>query len=396
MALRVLLVCPDMHPREGGPPRVVSGSAVALAAEGLHVEIAALGEPQDEPATRASWPELAKAGVVLHRFPRGWPRVIGRSHAFNRFVSANAHRFDLVHVHCVWETSLADAAAIFIRAGKPVLLSPHGMLDRVQLRRSALKKGFARRFMGTGAMLRGAAAILYGTAEEADETVALKLPARVVIMPNGVEPFMLDDAAHTRKQLVGRFPMVAQWRRTVLFFSRLHPKKGLDMLVKAFGRIVPEFPDAGLIIAGIAQDQAYERKIADLIATLAPTNIFMTTELVGPAAREVFALADIFSLPSHQEGFSIAIIEAASAGLPLLVTDRCHMAEIEADGAGVVVPATVEGLEAGLRHLLAFAPDALAAMGRKSASLLAARYTWSRIAARLVGVYGAVIGEKGC
>jgi len=393
MTMRVLIVCPAMDIREGGPPRVVNGSSAALAKAGCKVEVATMGDPCEVDIIRGAWPEMGELDIPIHIFPRGFPRHIGRSPALNEFVSSNLDRFDLLHIHCVWETGLADAAAIFRRAGKPVLVSPHGMLDHWQLRQSRVKKRIARMFFGTGAMLKHADVMLYGTQEEADEASALRLTGQVVLMPNGATPFHVTDPSVARKALREEFPVLRDWERTILFFSRLHRKKGLDLLVEAFGRVHRDFPGVGLFAAAIEQDLEYETQVRAQIAALGDAPVLLTTAMSGPSARIVFMVSDIFVLPSHQEGFSIAIVEAASAGLPQLITDACHMQEIADEEAGVVVPATVDGLEEGLRRMLSLDAATLAEMGRRGAEIIAVRYNWANVAHRLIAVYDAAVGQ---
>ncbi len=387
MTLRVLLVIPGMHPKDGGPPRVVSGSALALAREGVSVEIATTGLLEEEAATRAAWPELAAAGIPLHIFPRTGPWAIGISPGLEAFARQRAGDFDILHIHCIWENALARAARAFHAAGKPYCVSAHGMLDRWQVRRSKAKKWVARTVFGIGRMLRDADAILYGSREEAGEGADLRLPGQSLVMPNGIilPTAPADDSV--RQSLLERFPALRDASRTVLFFSRLHPKKGLDLLVDAFGRVKADFPGAALFAVAIPQDAAHEADVKARIAALQPANIILTTELVGPLAKGVFAVADIFCLPSHQEGFSIAITEAAGAGMAMLITDKCHMPEIAESGAGLVVPDTVDGLEAGLRHMLALDPSQLRDMGRNAATLVAENYTWERVALKLIAAY---------
>lgn len=384
---RVLLVCPAMHPRNGGPPRVVNGSAIALAKQGVLVEIATTESADSIAATHEAWPDLVKHGVKMHIFPRAAPQRLGRSPALNRMVADNLERFDLLHVHCVWEKALADAAALFRAARKPVFVSPHGMLDRWQMAQSTLIKQIALRFFGTGAMLKGADALLFGTQDEADEARPLNLPGPVVRMPNGVSPVDLGDPAAAREAILQRFPTLRRWKRTVLFFSRLHHKKGLDMLVEAFSRVHRDFPDAGIFAAAIAQDESYAMALHARIEELQPINILLTTELEGSGARAVFAASDVFCLPSHQEGFSIAIIEALAAGLPVLITDQCHMQELDPHQVGFVVPATIDGLERGLRQILSLDADEMAAMGSRADTLVKKHYTWDRVAERLSSAY---------
>lgn len=376
-----------MHPREGGPPRVVNGSALALARAGVAVEIATIGQPEEDAETHAHWSGLAAAGIPLHIHKRDFPQVIGRSAALNRFLRDEGDRFDLIHVHCVWETCLADGAAIFRRRGKPSLISAHGMLDRWQLQRSALKKALAQRFLGTGALLRKANALIYGTQDEADEAAPLALPGRAVVIANGVDPDGADPTGEDRERFLARVPEIRGWRRTVLFFSRLHPKKGLDLLVEAFGRVHGDFPGAGLLAAVIPQDEEYGAAVRKRIAELQPANIVLASETSGFDPRQVFAATDIFCLPSHQEGFSMAILQAATAGLPQLITDKCHLPELEQAGAGLVVPDTIDGIERGLRQLLAMDDAALVEMGRRGRQFVIDNYTWDRIAERLIAAY---------
>jgi len=400
MTMRVLIVLSGMHFWRGGPPRVVSGSAVALAHAGCEVEVATMeelatnGDVREIDVIRGAWPEMAEQQIPLHIFPRGFPRQIGRSRELSEFVESNLDRFDLLHVHGVWETGLADAATIFRKAGKPVLVSPHGMLVRWELRQSRVKKRIARMFFGTGAMLKHADTLLYGTQEEADEAATLRLVGRVALVPNGATPLHIDNPSAARQALLEKFPALRDWKRTILYFSRLHHKKGLDLLVEAFGRVHREFPGVGLFAAAIEQDLEFEARVRAQIAALGDAPIFLTTEMAGPSARIVFTVADIFSLPSHQEGFSIALLEAASAGIALLITDTCHMQEVADEGAGVVVPVTVDGLEEGLRRLLSLDDAALAEMGRRAADVIAARYTWESVAVCLIAVYDAAVADR--
>jgi glycosyltransferase involved in cell wall biosynthesis len=394
MTVRVLVVTPTMDFRWGGPPRVVAGSSVALAQAGCQVEVATTGDAGDIDVLREAWPEMAELQIPVHVFPRGFPRMIGRSRELREFVKSNLDRFDLLHVHCVWETGLADAATIFRKAGKPVLVSAHGMLVPGWLRRSRVKKWIARTFFGTGAMLNRADVMLYGTQEELDLSSALRLAGRAELMPNGVTPFHIADASAAREAVLERFPAMRDWKRTILYFSRVHHKKGLDLLVEAFARVYRDFPGSGLFAAALEQELDYEKRVRAQIAAVGDAPILLTTEMFGPSARIVFTVADIYSLPSYDEGFSMSLVEAASAGLPLLITTGCHMPEVADDGAGVVVPVTVDGLEEGLRRLLSLDDVALAEMGRRAAEVTAARYTWESVAARLIAVYEAAVADK--
>ncbi len=394
MTLRVLIVLSTMHFRNGGPPRVVNGSSVALARAGCKVEVATMDDVGEADVIRGSWPEMAELQIPIHIFPRGFPRLIGRSSGLSEFVKSNLDRFDLLHVHGVWHTGLANAARIFRKAGKPVLVSAHGMLVRWELRQSRVKKRIARTFFGTGALLNRSDAVVFGTQEEADEASPLRLASPVVLVPNGATPLHIPDERAASEVVLEKYPAMRDWKRRILYFSRLHHKKGLHLLVEAFGRVYRDFPGVGLFAAAIEQDLEYETRVRAQIAALGDAPILLTTAMSGPSARIVFTVADIFALPSHEEGFSMAIIEAASDGLPMLITDACHMQEVADEGAGVVVPVTVDGLEEGLRRILSLDDAALAEMGRRAAAIIGVRYTWESVAARLIEVYDAAVADK--
>src|ERR1700736_3062512 len=147
--MRVLEVVVEMHPRVGGPPRVVVGHALQLKTRGIDVEITCLARRGEEHEVRDAWPELKSAGVPLHVFDYSAPEAIGRSAELEVFVGRRLADFDVMHAHGVWEHSLAAAAHPFFAAGKPYVISPHGMLDRWSRQRSAWKKWLVRQFLGT-------------------------------------------------------------------------------------------------------------------------------------------------------------------------------------------------------------------------------------------------------
>ncbi len=391
--MQILQLVRDMHPRAGGPPRVVIGSSIALAARGHGVTIAAIGTADDERAVHAAWAELAQAGVTLRLFEASRPAFLGASRSLTRAMRADVGGFDVLHMHGVWDGCLIAAARAARRGGRPYFISPHGMLDRWSMARSAAKKKALLALGGGNGFLAGAAGMIFGTADEAAEADRIAPNVARITVPNGVDARMVaprDASAASRLQL--EIPATRGWSRTILFYSRLHPKKNVDGLIAAFARVVDAFPGTGLLIAGITDDAAYETQIRAAAAEPAVADrIVVTTALTGPDSRYVLDAVDVFALPSHQEGFSIAIIEAMARGLPVLISDRCHMPEIAEMGAGEVVPATQDGLVAGLRALLSRDGDALRGAGERGARLVAENFTWPSVATRLETIYAAAL-----
>ncbi|WP_404371413.1 glycosyltransferase [Sphingomonas sp. MMS24-J45] len=375
--LRIALFTPDLRPSAGGPPRVVLGSAQALVARGHTVTIFTL-------AVAA----LASPGVEICCFPADRPARIGRSRAMRQAAQRRIADFDALHVHAIWEAGAADLAAVFRAAGKPVIVSAHGMLDRWSMAQSRLNKAVALR-LWTGSLLSRATAIVFATDEEAAEASALHPKTPRAIVANGIDIAATEAAVEAGLDGVrSKVPGLSIWPRTIVYLSRLHPKKGVDQLVEARLALDARFDDVGLLIAGIPQDdgllQAMRSRIAE---SPLRDRITLTTDLIGPVAIGALGAAHLFVLPSHQEGFSIAILEAMAAGLPVLITDKCHLPEIEAWEAGAVVPDTVDGVKAGLERLLSLPAATLANMGEKARNAVERHYGWPVIAGQLEALY---------
>lgn len=393
--MNILLATQSMSASTGGPPRVVAGSAAALARQGARVTIAALSEPDVTPEiVLRTFPELATQAIAVRLFPRGFPGLLGRSPAMRTFFQPVIGGFDAVHVHGVWEGCLAELHGLASEAGLPFFVSAHGMLDRWSVSQSRWKKKLALKWLNTGTMLRGADAIIYGTEDERTEGREF-VSTNSLVVPNGIHAVQLHrDMLPEAGPLLVAHPQLSSWKRTILYFSRVHPKKGLDLLLEAFLALSPDFPEAGLLIAGIAEDGAYEHQIRVRIAGSGlDDRVVFTTRLVGPPARAVFRKTDIFALPSHQEGFSMAVLEAMALGLPVLITDRCHLPQVESEWtAGLVVPDNLEGITRGLARLMRLSPEELGKMGERGRAAIFENYDWDAIARRLAVIYGRSAG----
>ena len=380
--MHVLMLTGDLAATAGGPPQVMLETARALARIGVRVTLMALG-PRTAPD-----PSFAGLPVAIERFAPSGPARLKKSAALRQALRGRIAEFDALHVHGIWEGCLGDAAAIFRRAGKPVFVSAHGMLDPWSLRQSRGRKAVALALTATGTMLAKASAVVFGTTEESAAARHPGDPPHAVV-PNGIDLGALDAAiGGDDADLLARAPLLARPGRTILYFSRIHPKKGLDLLVAAFIALAGKHPEARLLVVGIPQDEAYAAANHTRIeaASLAARAAFVT-DLVGPAAKPALRHAAIFALPSHQEGFSIALLEALGAGVPVLITDQCHFPEVADEDAGRVVSDDAAGLADGLGVLLALDDAGLAEMGARGQAMIARDYALDRIAERLLALY---------
>lgn len=398
--MRVLLVIDGMHPRDGGPPAVVSGSSIALRAQGFDVAVLTSLRPGDERDVRTTWQGMIASGVeLLFCDPVDLRQLLGlgkRSTVMQEAIDGA----DVVHLHGFWTPALIQAARMARTAGKPYFISTHGLLDHRAMKSSWpkwAKKRLAVELFDFASIFNGASGVIFGSETEAGESWQPSAAMRKIFIPNGVDATVgLEHviSPEARQRLASAAPPFEQWQRKLLFFSRIHPKKGVDMLVQAFNAVVSDYPGTGLLIAGLPEDAQYQAEVARLVdACPMPDNIVLTTQLTGPGSHFLYSACDIFVLPSHAEGFSVALTEALAHGKPSLITRYCHMPQVETEGAGVVVDPTPASIEAGLRKLLSLSAEQLTAMGKNARGLFERRYTWDRVAQQLGAAYSAALDE---
>ena len=291
--MHVLMLTGDLAATSGGPPQVMFETARALARSGVRVTLMALAPASG--ANAASDPWFEPLPVAIERFAPSGPAKLKKSFALREALQRRVGEFDVLHVHGVWEGCLSDAAAIFRRAGKPVFVSAHGMLDSWSLRQSRWRKRLAMALTGTGTMLARASAIVFATADEAGQARHPGAP-RHAIVPNGIDLDALATlVAGDVQPLLDRAPLLASPGRTILYFSRIHPKKGLDLLAEAFIALANRHPQARLLVVGIPQDERYAAEIvARLDAAGLGERACFVTDLFGPSAKPALAMASLF------------------------------------------------------------------------------------------------------
>lgn len=386
--MRLLLAISGLDPRDGGPPRVVVGSAIGLAHLGHEVTVISLVDPGAEKAISGFIRPAEEAGVkFVFVNPVGILSTWFPTRDGNLVEAMEAA--DVVHCHGVWSPFLLAVGCLAKARRKPYFVSSHGLFSPWSMRKSRLKKRLATLLLGVGRYCTAAQGVIFGTRGEYDVSRVPGGRIRPLFVPNGVDEHagLRPVSAGDRALLRDAAPAVGNWKRTILFFARIHPKKGLDLLVEGFAEVAHRFPGTGLLIAGIRQDESFQRRIEQQIGQAAEVPIVLTTQLVGEKSQFLYAYADIFVLPSHEEGFSMALLEALAHGCPSLSTTLCHLPEIEGEGAGVVVEPTATDIGKGLARLLQQDDAELAAMGARARLLFEARFTWARVAQQLAAQY---------
>ena len=295
---------------------------------------------------------------------------------------------DGVHIHGIWEAGTSIAAVAARSLGKPYVLSAHGMLEPWALAQKRVKK-LVYRFLVERSNVAGAACLHALTRREAEQFKRFGARSPIAIVPNAVE----CPADATGELFLDRYP-VLNGKRIVLFLARLHPKKGLDLLLSAWASMSARFPGAHLVIAG-PDSEGTEARLRGVVATShLEDSVLFTGMLRGAMKWSALAAAEAFILPSSSEGLSVGVLEAMGMGLPVLITHACNMPEVASHCAGWVVEPTLEQVRGALEKLLRNTPETSRSIGRCGAMLVQSRYSWPVVAQQMAEVYDWVLGGR--
>jgi glycosyltransferase involved in cell wall biosynthesis len=379
--VRVLHVIQTLDPAVGGPPYVAICLAAAQTQLGNEVHLAYYRD-SDPAEFSAAYSRIPNVHQVRHHSmtpPGRWERLtaLGAGKEMRSILPT----FDVVHLHEMWHPLLWRSANTARKLGVPYAITPHGMLDPWCLQQKSWKKRLALA-LGWRHVLDRAAFVHVLNADEGRLLERLRLTGRVESIPNGVDVDELGSvAAEDFFQTACGFP----GDRTVLFLGRLHHKKGLDYLGAAFEILHRRLPDVHLVVAG--PDAGAQRPFLRQIARSGlDARVHLVGPLYGDRKRAALCSAACFCLPSRQEGFSIAILEAMACRIPVIVSDPCHFPEVAECGAGYVVALDPDKIATALQDVLENRA-ARQRMGDAGFQLVLSRYTWPKIAEQCIRAY---------
>jgi glycosyltransferase involved in cell wall biosynthesis len=286
-----------------------------------------------------------------------------------------------LHIHGLWEHSTSLAARTAQAENKPYIISAHGMLERWALSNKRLKKAiYAALF--ERANLRGAACLHALTEAEAHDYRRFGLSNPVAVIPNGVQL----PAAVSPQLFLERFPEL-QGKRLVLFLSRIHFKKGLDILCQAWAQVSRQWPDAHLVLAGPDFENT-RVSVEKLISSLGISpRVTFTGMLGGDLKWSGLSAAECLVLPSYSEGLSVSVLEAMGMGLPVIITRQCNLPEVASHDCGWVIEPETGPLAAALDELLRTPAPRVSEIAANGRQLVARRYSWAGIGERMSAVY---------
>ena len=374
--MKILHVCSSLDPRGGGVAEAVRQFAVALVRAGHHTEVATVDPPG------AEW--LREFPFAVHALgpSRG---SFQYAPSLGEWLRRQRDEFDCVLSHGLWQYHGFAAWRAWREARGKRFVFAHGMLD------PWFKRAYPRKHLkkwlywpwAENRLLRSARAVFFTCEEErrlARESFWL-YRTNEAICPLGIEE-PPSDAEALARSFHERYP---RWRgkRVILFLGRIAPKKGCDLLLRAFEKLAGAHPDAVLLMAGPG-DPEYIDELKALVPT-AGSAVHWPGMLAGAAKWSALYAAEAFILVSHQENFGIAAVEALACGKPVLISDKVNIwREIVEDRAGFVAPDTFEGAETLLGGWLALSATDRASAGERARQCFEKRFEIDRAAALLV------------
>lgn len=364
----------------------------ALQEKGIDVAIATT--EADLNGSRPQWgTPISYKGVSTILFPARWDSSFKYSRPFAIWLQENVTSFDLVHIHAVFNHACIAAARACRRNNVPYVVRPLGSLDPWSMSQKALRKALFWQLVGKR-MLHGAAAVHYTALAEQQATEASLGLNHGTVVPLGVDS-LIEDPAKDSQSLSSEMSGV-EGHPYVLVLSRLHPKKGLEVLLDAFLFLIrkKEFGSWRLVLAGDGPSEHVAKLRAKVESYDAGSQVLFPGWLNGEQKNAALRQASLLALPSYQENFGLCVIEALACGVPVLISPHVNLApDIQAAGAGWITAVEDEAIKEALADALDSRTER---MKRGLAGYeLSKKFIWSAVAGALVSLYSQILLERG-
>ena len=381
--MKIVQYMSRMKLEDGGVVRAVLDLCGALAARGHDVTLLAC-DSSDVPLT---W----------HSGGDGLPRVHtvqGRSGPLPRLTqpaTLDAQRIiqqaDVLHLHVPWDPICIQLGRIARQAGVPYLVGIHGMLDDWSMKQKSLKKRLYLAIKGRR-FLEQAAAVHCTAQAEREQSEKWYPKGRPVVLPLifDLEEYIdLPGPQLARQAFASVIPSTDE--PVLLFLSRLHPKKQVDLLIEAAGELRRRGVSFKLLIAGTG-DEPYEAQLRQLVKERALTEqIAFVGFVTGKEKVSLYQAAHLFVLPTHQENWGFVLLESLACGTPVITTKGVDIwPELESTGGAVIADASPDAIADAIVALLSDDPRRQS-MGVKGRDWVLRNLTVERVLDRYEQLY---------
>ncbi|HWD91562.1 MAG TPA: glycosyltransferase [Verrucomicrobiae bacterium] len=355
----------------------LQGGGLGSSAMALHGQLRANGEHSLLCSTRGGCVPEAAPGVL--EYSRVKPDFVYFSPAMREEGTRLVRDADIIHGHGLYVGTNFIFGREARRQSKPLVYHTHGFFEPYILGRSRWKKRLAH-WLFEDANIRHVRLWRALTGKEADQIRACGYTAPIVVAPNGLNLDYYRPAESLPEPIQTSLAMLpAKQKKRLLFLGRIHPKKGLDLLLPAWAGLKRRHEEWELIIAG-PDEQSYGQTVRALARSLGiEDKVLFVGTVTGKAKLALLHSADLFILPSYSEGMPMSLLEAMACGIPVLATRMCNIPDIGLSGAGWDCDARWDSLAEVLGNALESTPSELRERGAKGRRLVEAKYSWPSI-----------------
>jgi poly(glycerol-phosphate) alpha-glucosyltransferase len=377
--MRHLHFTQSLEPLQGGG---LGSSAIAL-----HSHMEEAGIRSLLAATYGAARQQTRPGILEYR--RVGPDYLYYSPDMLEQAPALVRDSDVTHGHGLYVGPNLIFGREARRQRKALVYHVHGMFEPYILRRSRWKKRLVHKLFEDRNIddVRFWRAL---TAVEADQIAATGARRPIVVIPNGLD--VADFARPADGERPIRTPLVERLTRRsrrLLFLGRIHPKKGLLLLLPAWARILPQAREWELVIAG-PDEGGHLQEVRACVANLGIGDRVIFTGLVqGDEKVRLLHSADLFVLPSYSEGLPMSVLEALACEVPVIATRESNVGDLLAEGAGWQCSAQVDSLAEALGQAVLAAESERADRGSAGRRIIEARYAWPAVVKELERACGA-------
>jgi glycosyltransferase involved in cell wall biosynthesis len=387
--MKILIVIPYLSFTYGGTTKSVKELAGELGKQGIKIDLVTTNADGNKTLGVPLLEWIDQATYRVQYFPCWHRGDLIFSLSLISWLTKHLKDYDLVHTNTVFAPLISMTHWLCFWQKVPYVVTPHGMLEPWALNYKSAKKQFYYQWIEKP-VLSQANAIQTLAPSESENIRKLGLN-QTFIIPNGIHRQELEYLP-SLEAFYQTFPET-QNKHLILFLGRIDPKKGLDLLAPAFGKLHQNFPETHLVIAGpdhIGYLPTVRKYLEQAECLQAVT---FTGMLTGELKFSALAAASLYVAPSYSEGFSMSILEGMASGLPTIITKNCNFPEAGQAQAAYIIEATVTDLTQTLINCLS-EPIEANKMGDRAQEFIFEHYTWDKIASKLIEVYTYIFKES--
>lgn len=374
--MKILHTISGLSITSGGPSLSVYLLVKELREQGIDAEILCFDteDSKDNLISREDFIKTIKAPSSIK---------LGYSKIFLKFLQDNAI-YDIYHGHGLWQMPVHFMAKEAKKKNKPYIITPRGMLEPWALNNGKWKKMLSL-FLYQHKDLAKANCIHSTSKMEAENIRKLGFKNPIAVIPNGI-----DLSEYIIKKLKKQ-----NSKKTILFLSRIHYKKGIELLFEAWSKIENKIRTEWVIKIAGNGDSEYINSLYQLIKRM---NLENKIEFIGAKFGEdkikTYLQADLFILPTYSENFGMVVAEALACGLPVITTKGAPWEELITHNAGWWIDIGVEPLAKALTEAIQLSDVQRRQMGLNGRKLVEENYSIESVAQKMIQLYEWVLYKK--